>query len=340
MSPHPSAPPSYRSTPTERGYKRSFRVPPSYHTVPNQQGRGEEEPLLREGGWPPPKQYGGPESSSKFLKPAFLVSIMIIGLLVGYNYASAAANRIYDPAERDKIRREWDREGSAHRQAINKLLHERNEMKQEWDVEHSKLLELRGEMKQEQQFWENQRHQWNKERSRWEQEREKWEGEKFERERKLVQWGDLQKDQACERYGTARYQAVLEYTPPGWDQHTACKVAPIEIHQREVLANECHYNGNQMVGVWNIGFDEPSCKPWWRDTKDHGCTSRGSGLHRYEAHLEGYLERNEFKAGWAEMCNTTPHTMFGHTFNSPTECAYWPKIGVYGFWDVPDWWCT
>ncbi|KXN90870.1 hypothetical protein AN958_03524 [Leucoagaricus sp. SymC.cos] len=167
--------------------------------------------------------------------------------------------------------------------------------------------------------------------------RQKHDGEEHERQRGMIQWGSLQKDkEPCISYGTARYQAYLEYIPSSWDAYTACKETPMNIHGREVLPTECRHIGSEMVGIWIIDFDEPSCKPWWRDTKDHGCTSRQSGIHRYEAHLEGYLEPNEYKVYWAEMCNTTPQAMFGHTYKSPTECAYWPKIGVYGFWDVPD----
>ena len=58
-----------------------------------------------------------------------------------------------------------------------------------------------------------------------------------------------------------------------------------------------------MIGTWIVDFNEPSCKPWWRDSRDHvcelslsvecllfltpskGCTSRHSGIHVSHLHL-------------------------------------------------------
>jgi len=159
-----------------------------------------------------------------------------------------------------------------------------------------------------------------------------------EEQRKLIQWGALRKDEKCLSYGTARYQAHLQYVPPLWDQPAACLATPVLIYGKDLLPTECRrtFGTTQVLGIWVVDFDEPACKPWWRDIKDHGCTSRGSGIHRYEGHLEGYLEPGEFKANWEEMCATTPHAMFGKTYNSPTQCKSWPDIGVYGFWEIPD----
>ncbi|KXN90872.1 hypothetical protein AN958_03526 [Leucoagaricus sp. SymC.cos] len=238
-----------------------------------------------------------------------------------------------DRQTRARIRKSWEYEYAAYTQNITRLSTERDKMKREWEAEHHRLVKLREDFSRERQEYEM-------ERRKWENDRQKHDDEERERQRGMIQWGSLRKDkEPCISYGTARYQAYLEYTPPGWDTYTACKETPMNIHGREVLPTECRRVGSEMVGVWIIDFDEPSCKPWWRDTKDHGCTSRQSGIHRYEAHLEGYLEPNEYKVYWAELCDTTPHAMFGHTYKSPTECAYWPKIGVYGFWDVPDEYC-
>jgi len=283
-----------------------------------------------------------PPVTFRFLLLCFTIVLLplIVGWGCGYTYAYDPASKICDPSERNRIRKEWDLESFTRRQEITKLLHEKDVMQHEWMVEHDNLMEFRRDVEQEYQRWEQQREQWDKERRQWREERKKHEEEERERERRLIQWGPLQKDQECVSYGAARYQAHLQYVPPGWDQYTACTETPIQIHQKDVLPTQCQFNTEgQVVGVWVIDFEEPACKPWWRDIKDHGCTSRSSGIHRYETHLEAYLEPNEFKANWAEMCNTTPHSMFGRTYNSPTECKYWPEIGVYGFWDIQDGWC-
>jgi len=171
----------------------------------------------------------------------------------------------------------------------------------------------------------------------WQEGRQEQKKKERDEQRKLIQWGPLEKDEECLSYGTIRYQARLEYVPPLWDNRAACLATPIQIHRKDVFPTECHRNNEtEVLGIWVVDFDEPACKPWWRDIKDHGCTSRGSGIHRYEGHLEGYLEPNEFKANWAEMCATTPHSMFGKTYKSPTQCKHWPGIGVYGYWELPD----
>jgi hypothetical protein len=64
--------------------------------------------------------------------------------------------------------------------------------------------------------------------------------ERHEQQREQIQWGALRKDdEPCISYGTARYQAFLEYTPPAWNNYTACKETPIQIHGKDMLPNEC-----------------------------------------------------------------------------------------------------
>lgn len=318
----------------ERYYTSYPQVPPSYRTMPAHGQANENDSLLPSSANWPPSRDARPSRSSVIAKNALsiiLTLILVLGLESGYIYATMNATKtIYDPLERARIRRDWQREYAAYTQNITRLSIERDRLHSDWTTEHDKLQALRENAAREHEKWEEERRQWQEERR----ERER---EERERQKKLIQWGQVRRDEEpCVSYGVARYQAHLEYTPPGWDKYTACKETPVRFHGKDVFPTECRHTGSEMVGIWIIDFDEPACKPWWRDTKDHGCTSRQSGIHRYEAHLEGYLEPNEFKTNWPEMCDTTPHTMFGHTYKSPMECVFWPRIGVYGFWDVPD----
>ncbi|KAF7782209.1 hypothetical protein Agabi119p4_1585 [Agaricus bisporus var. burnettii] len=242
----------------------------------------------------------------------------------------------------NQIRLTQEREIHEHHATMKRLDQEKEAMQRAWHSDHIKLVRLRRSIQYEEEKIEEGRRELLEERRRWEQERQKREDEDRERQRRLIKWGPLvSDDEPCVRYGTARYSAPLEYAPISWDPYTACMETPLRIHQKDVLPTECLHDGGQMMGIWYIDFDESSCKPWWGETKDDGCVGRQSGIHRYEAHLEGYLnDSNDFKSNWAEMCNTTPQIMFGHTFNSPSKCAYSSRRGVYGLWDVPDTTCN
>ncbi|KAJ3555836.1 hypothetical protein NP233_g12112 [Leucocoprinus birnbaumii] len=307
-------------------------VPPSYHTIPPYNRADENEPLL-------PQANGNEVYVSQPLKSklrsqnmfnvflyllAFLV-IVAFGLQSGYTYANwDIAKTIYNPVERDRIQRDWQHQYADFKENIRNLTTQRDAMQHEWKVANNRLTMLRQDIARERQSW-------NEERTRWEEERKEHEREGRERMKKYIQWSEVRRDQEpCVAYGTARYQAHLEYTPPGWDKYSACKETPVNIHGKDVIATECRHVGDEMVGVWIINFEEPSCKPWWRETSDQGCVNRQSGIHRYEAHLEGYLQSNEFKNNWAEMCSTTPYSMLGQTYKSPTECLYKGRDGVYG----------
>lgn len=237
--------------------------------------------------------------------------ILIVGLEYGYIYANDPANGIFDPKERDRIRKEWELEASTHRQVITQLLRERDTIRREWVLENDKLVDFLREVglehqkwEEEQETWDSKRYQWEKQRLEWDNEVQRWEEQRWEwteeqhrweeeqrersrqrrqweeeqrewdrqrrqwqegrerrereekeRQRKLIQWGPLQRDQECVSYGTARYHARLQYVPPGWDQYTACTETSIRIHQEDLLPSQCQYNGVSsyfLYGLWQL----------------------------------------------------------------------------------------
>ncbi len=276
---------------------------PPRHGGPSYSRSEENQPLLGgQTGRPPLAKSDTTTPLIKFLALglAFVLLLLIGGWGCGYTYAYDPMNKCCDPSERNRIRKEWALEASTYRQEITKLLHQKDIMQREWVAEHNNLMEFRRDVeleyqrwKQQEQQWEQQReqqrHQWDKERRQWWEEREKHDQEEREHERRLIQWGPLQKEQECDSYGTARYQAHLQYVPPGWDQYTACTETPVQIHQTNLLPTRCQINtvsavffspwtntnyvpstqDGRVVGVWIVDFEEPACKPWWRDIKDH-----------------------------------------------------------------------
>jgi len=77
--------------------------------------------------------------------------------------------------------------------------------------------------------------------------RRKWEEGERGRQRKLIYWGQLHRDQEpCISYGTTRYQAHLAYVPPGWDTYAVCKETPI--HDKDIVPTECHFD----VGIFSF----------------------------------------------------------------------------------------
>lgn len=79
---------------------------------------------------------------------------------------------------------------------------------------------------------------------------------------KWIGWGPLKKDEECLSYGTARYQARLEFVPPLPDP-AMCLAMPIRIHQKDVLPTECHRNNVSPLDVLpcKLSRDRKSRKP-------------------------------------------------------------------------------
>lgn len=257
--------------PNDRGYQGT--LPTHYRT-------GENEPLLGEGGVLAPKPPSESFFLATRGHKRNLL-IFILAIMVGYMYSQYSQNwegSIYDPTERERIRDKWEheiiehredlsklrqeqereiiehrkdldkllqeQEGEIHRhhEIMHKLQQEREEMQRQWHSDHIKLVELRRDIEFEHKRIEEERRELMEERRRWEKERQRRESEERERQRRFIQWSPLQRDEeACIRYGTARYQASLEYVPLSWDPYEACRETPIRVHQKDVLPTECRH---------------------------------------------------------------------------------------------------
>lgn len=233
------------STDSGRYCPSSPRPPPSYRSTSVYNQPNENEPLLGTCGALPPKSQANSvrNGALKYGVSIILTLFLIIGLETGYIYGTMDSVNIYDPGERTRIREGWQNEYAAYTQNITRLTTERDTMKSDWKIEHNRLLALREDIAQEHQKWDEERQQWEEERrKREEDERDrKHEEDEQERQRKLIQWGVLRKEEECVGYGTARYQAHLEYSPPGWDTYAVCQETPMHIHGRDVLPTECRH---------------------------------------------------------------------------------------------------
>ena len=231
------------------------------------------------------------------------------------------------------------------------------------------ILEQQEEkLEKEKVQWKGERVQWEQERVEWEREREesKQEREKSEREREKSEWEreEMRRDRElwekaredrvplgafwevvwpawdCRAYGRREYWGLLQNIPEGWSAMDACLNMPVEIRGVTIRRPyRCGFVGGSIHGYWMVDWDQPDCKPWYRDFYDavspgildfpssaccgnahvsQGCTNHGSGARRIEAELVGI--NNKGGQDWWVLCSSTPLVWEGVTYNSPTHC--------------------
>jgi hypothetical protein len=184
------------------------------------------------------------------------------------------------------------------------------------------------------------------------------EREQMRRDREL--WGKVREDRVpqgaywevvwpawdCHAYGKREYWGTLRNIPEGWSAIDACMNMPVEIKGVTVRRPyRCAFvDGDPHIhGYWMVDWDQPDCKPWYRDFHDavsprsspparychaytfQGCTSYGSGARRIEAQLVGINKRKE--QDWWLLCSTTPMLWNEIMYTSPTHC----ELRVSGF---------
>jgi len=151
--------------------------------------------------------------------------------------------------------------------------------------EKSALVVERGKLERERQMWESERGGWEVDKGKWESEREKLELEeenlRLERER----WERAREDRVpqgafwqvvwpawdCRAYGKREYWGVLENIPEGWTAMDACTNMPVEIKGVTVRRpGRCAFveGSSHIHGYWMVDWDQPDCKPWYRDYQD------------------------------------------------------------------------
>jgi len=167
-------------------------------------------------------------------------------------------------------------------------------------------------------------------------ERELWEKAREARVLHGAFWEDVLPARDCRAYGEREYWGVLRNIPQGWSGMDACMEMPVEIKDVTIKRpSRCGYiRGSPHVhGYWVVDWDQPDCKPWFRDFQDAGCTSYRSGQRKIEAEMVGI---NKGQEDWKLLCNSTPLIWNLIKYTSPTHCEErrWGRKVVT--WTVPD----
>ena len=173
-------------------------------------------------------------------------------------------------------------------------------------------------------------------------EKELWKKAKEDRIPHGAFWEDVWPAWDCRAYGKREYWGVLRNIPEGWSATDACMNMPVEIKGvtvRRPYRCERVWGSPHIRGYWMVDWDQPDCKPWYRDYKDvvslkyppfsshvclhkpplvQGCTSNWSGKRRIEAQIVGINKRRE--QNWRLLCNTTPLIWNLKTYMSPANC--------------------
>jgi hypothetical protein len=253
----------------------------------------------------------------------FLILLAIVALVT-------IREEAMDPAARDRIRQEWDREIRGHeavRRAWSIELADYETIRVGWESERQEIIAMREQLVRDKERWVRDR-----EEEKREEERRRLEEE--ERIRAGFAWDGLKGDQRCLQHGMRRYTAQLANVPREYDPVKACTETAIEIHGLKIpRPNQCEDRGCAGVfGHWIVSHSEPACATHFDTFKDKGCTSPGSGRRRIESHLENLQNGDD----WRDMCSTTPADFRHLHFDGPDVCEYWGKYGVWGIWAIED----
>jgi len=169
-------------------------------------------------------------------------------------------------------------------------------------------------------------------------ERELWERAKENRVPQGAWWEVVWPAWTCSDYGKREYWGILRNIPEGWSDADACMNMPVEIKGvtiRRPYRCARVWGSPHIHAYWMVDWDQPDCKPWYRDFHNAGCTNRGSGKRRIEAQIVGINGKGG--QNWWSLCNATPLVWDMTTYKSPARCEergpWGRKVAV---WDVPD----
>ncbi|KAH6897778.1 hypothetical protein BKA70DRAFT_1315721 [Coprinopsis sp. MPI-PUGE-AT-0042] len=251
---------------------------------------------------------------------------------------------ILNPADRDRIRSDWEKEYQHHQARIDRM----EGIVAKWADEVEAHGAARLAMQTERAGWEVERKKWEKEheerekvllaerkleleKKRREEEREK---EEEDKAKAGIKWAEPQPDPRCLRYGTRKWTAKLDNVPAGYNAILLCQQTKALIHGRWVLPDNCENKGAWAgtIGTWYVDFDEAACNTFWTPTRDKGCTAEGSGKRRIEAQIENLRPGDD----WMAMCSSTPAEFHGLKFDGPHSCNDWGKWGYWGLWFIED----
>ncbi|KAJ7101065.1 hypothetical protein C8R44DRAFT_716446 [Mycena epipterygia] len=260
-----------------------------------------------------------------------------------------------DPAVRDRLRRQWDKEIKGHekiRRAWAIEIEQHDTIRVGWETERLELIAMREQLGRDKEDWMRDREaerleliamreQLVRDKEDWMRDREdekrggaRRKKEEQDRIRAKFYWEDLRADQRCLRHGTRQYTARVANVPRQYDPVQACKETAIEINGLKIPSPmQCEDKGcSGVIGHWIVDYAEPSCVTHFDDFNDKGCTGPGSGRR----HIESRLWNLQGGDDWRDMCSTTPADFRGLHFESPEICENWGFRGVWGFWNIED----
>jgi hypothetical protein len=110
-----------------------------------------------------------------------------------------------------------------------------------------------------------------RERENMRRDRELWEKAKEARVPQGAFWEVVLPAWDCRAYGKREYWGILRGIPKGWSAIDACMNLPVEIRGVTVRRPyRCAFvNGSPHIhGYWMVDWDQPDCKPWYRDYQD------------------------------------------------------------------------
>ncbi|KAF8074509.1 hypothetical protein FPV67DRAFT_584750 [Lyophyllum atratum] len=147
---------------------------------------------------------------------------------------------------------------------------------------------------------------------------------------------EVEKAGTCKSYGTRIYTSRLWHIPSGQDWTEACKGSPMIINQvRYESPDVCDDLGVfGMYGTWYVSSTDSYCLPHWGDKTEDECVD--NSVRKWYARLwdiSGDVD-------WMTMCTTTPATVDGNHYDSPSQCDDKGILGAWGVWNVPDKSCS
>ncbi|PSR73382.1 hypothetical protein PHLCEN_2v10674 [Hermanssonia centrifuga] len=227
--------------------------------------------------------------------------LLVILTLQVLNTVQVPTRDPLDPAERERIRMEWDKEIRGHDETRVKW----NEEKIFWKGEHRK--------------WSVWKQQWEVDHQRQARERKLWEEERAHR---LGLLWDIPRDEGhCAAYNTRGYTARM-------NPMLACKSAPIVIHNERVQ--------NEIVGHFIVNSNEPACQPHWGKWYDKGCI--GGGMRRVESRLWNLRKDDDWQWMCGTTPATVNGIAFSQPTRCENRGWIWGMVGMFEYPDMSCGW--
>ncbi len=142
-------------------------------------------------------------------------------------------------------------------------------------------------------------------------------------------WGGFQKG-ACVASGKRKYSAQIMGVPPGQSWESACASTPANV-QGQSFATPSRCRNTGVTGEWGeFDASDSSCQAHWGGFQKGACVA--SGKRKYSAQIMGAPPGQS----WESACASTPATVQGQSFPTPSRCVNTGVTGEWGEFDVPD----